>query len=192
MYAQTLRQLMFPSELRIGPPVWPEPLRERLAESIERAIQLSSVTPSAPDPLINYAEQTVEPQEHPSGKPEEPPLSDKSLKFLADVATGIWRMRRNMVPRGTDRMLDARPLEEMRKPFRWLQSTWDTLNERGLEIQDHTGDRYIPGQSLKAIFEAHPDLREDTIIDTIRPTVYFEGKIIQMGEVVVGTPDLAE
>ena len=80
----------------------------------------------------------------------------------------------------------------MRKPFRWLVSTWDTLKECGLEIQDHTGDRYISGQSLKAHFEATPNLHEDTIVDTIKPTIYFDGKIIQMGEVVVGTPDMAE
>ncbi len=79
----------------------------------------------------------------------------------------------------------------MCKLFHWLQDAWDTLEENGLEIQDHTGDRYISGQALKAHFEAAPDLAEDTIIDTIKPTIYLDGRIIQMGEVVVGTPDLA-
>jgi hypothetical protein len=182
---QWLRQFLIPCEFRIARPAWPAQLRERLAVAFEtaaRAVEAAAKTqeeaakrqiklPLAPDPAAPFQER---------------------LKFLADVGTGLWRMRRNMVTPGTSRLLDARPLEEMRKPFRWLVSTWDTLKESGLEIQDHTGDRYISGQSLKAHFEAAPDLHEDTIIDTIKPTIYFDGKIIQMGEVVVGTPDLAE
>lgn len=188
----SLRQILFPREFRITRSAWSLELTERMAKSIEASIRASVAAARAAEAAAKAQEQAARRQL------ESPPIPDISatlqerLKFLADVGTGLWRMRRNMVPPGTSRLLDARPLEEMRKPFRWLVSTWDTLKESGLEIQDHTGDRYISGQSLKAHFETAPDLHEDTIIDTIKPTIYFDGKIIQMGEVVVGTPDLAQ
>jgi hypothetical protein len=125
--------------------------------------------------------------------PPPPPPDNERLMFLADVGTGLWRMRRNMVPTGSARLLEARPMEEVRKPFRWLVSVWDALKENGLEIQDHTGDRYISGQAIKVqAYEPAPGIREETVIDTIKPSIYLDGKIIQMGEVVVGTPDGAE
>jgi hypothetical protein len=102
-------------------------------------------------------------------------------------------MRRNMVPAGTIRLLEARPMEEVRKPFRWLVSVWDALKENGLEIQDHTGDRYLSGQAIKVqAYDPAPELKEETVIDTIKPSIYLNGRMIQIGEVVVGTPDEPE
>jgi len=126
--------------------------------------------------------------------PPPPPSSQYNLKYLADVGTGLWRMRRTMVQADWlklgIKLADAQPKTEMQKAFRWLESAEKRFKEFGLEIQDHNGDKYISGQSLRATFESAPDLYEDTIIDTIYPTIYFDNKQIQMGEVVVGTPDI--
>lgn len=180
----SLHQLLYPREFRIGRPGWPADLSARLAQAIEAAAR------AAQDAAKAREEASLR-QDEPAATAQLQAALQERLKFLADVGTGLWRMRRAMVPPDSGRLLDARPREEMRKPFRWLVSTWDALKESGLEIQDHTGERYISGQSLKAHFEAAPDLAEDTIIDTIKPTIYLDGQIIQMGEVVVGTPDLA-
>jgi len=187
----TLRQFLYPLEFRIHQTAWPTDLVGRLAIAIETAMRAATDAARAAETSAKSQEELNKRALNMPPPPDINATIQERFKFLADVGTGLWRMRRNMVPHGSTRMLDARPLEEMRKPFRWLVSTWDTLKESGLEIQDHTGDRYISGQSLKAHFEAAPNLHEDTIIDTIKP-IYFEGKIIQMGEVVVGTPDLAE
>jgi hypothetical protein len=187
-----LRQFLIPREFRIARPAWSVQLGERVAKAIETAARAAADSARAVEAAAKAQEEAAKRQLELPPAPDINATLQERLKFLADVGTGLWRMRRNMVPPGAGRLLDARPLEEMRKPFRWLVSTWDTLKESGLEIQDHTGDRYISGQSLKAHFEAAPDLHEDTITDTIKPTIYFDGKILQMGEVVVGTPDLAE
>ena len=163
----SIRQFLFPREFRIDRSAYPEEVRELLTRGIEHFLK------NWPPPVVP------------------PPKQDtQRLLFLADVATGLWRMRRNMVPTGSTRLMDARPMEEMRKPFRWLVSVWDALKENGLEIQDHTGDLYDSGQFLKApAFEPTPGLRQDTVIDTIKPSIYLDGKMIQMGEVVVGIPE---
>jgi hypothetical protein len=187
-----LRQLLIPSEFRIARPAWPVELSDRLAKAIETAARAAVDSACAVEAAAKAQEEAAKRRLELPPPPDINATIQERLKFLADVGTGLWRMRRNMVPSDFRNLLDARPLEEMRKPFRWLVSTWDVLKENGLEIQDHRGDRYISGQSLKAHFEAAPDLHEDIIIETIKPTIYFGGKVIQMGEVVVGTPDLAE
>jgi hypothetical protein len=186
------RQLMYPREFRISPSVWPAELSERLGVAVENAARAAAEAARAAEAAATAQEQAAKKQLELPPAPDIKATLQERLKFLADVGTGLWRMRRNMVPPGTTRLIEARPREEMKKPFNWLASTWEVLRENTLEIQDHTGDRYLSGQPLKAHFEAAPDLHEDTIIDTIKPTIYFDGKIIQMGEVVVGTPDLVD
>jgi hypothetical protein len=104
--------------------------------------------------------------------------------FAAAVATGLWRMRNRMVEPGTDR-----PLPELRPLYRHLEATWDALTGAGIEIQSHDGDVADPGLSLSVVaYQPTPGLDRDRIVETIRPTVYFGGRIIQQGEVIVGTP----
>lgn len=190
--ASDFRQLLFHREFRIARPAWPDQLGERLAKAIETAARAIADSARAVEAAAKAQEEAAKVQIDLPPPPDINATLQERLRFLADVGTGLWRMRRSMVSTDFRNLLEARPLEEMRKPFRWLVSTWDVLKESGLEIQDHRGDRYISGQSLKAHFEAAPDLHEDTIIETIKPTIFFDSKIIQMGEVVVGTPDLAE
>jgi hypothetical protein len=170
---QKIRQFLFPREFRIDRSAYPKEVRGLMTGAIQHFLKNwpPPAAPVAPVPAV-------------------PKQDNQRLLFLADVATGLWRMRRNMVPAGSPRLMEARPIEEMRKPFRWLVSVWDALKENGIEIQDHTGDLYDSGQLLKApAFEPVPGLKEETVIDTIKPSIYLDGKMIQMGEVVVGTPE---
>jgi hypothetical protein len=186
-------QLRFHPEFRIAPPAWPPQLSERLTTAIETATRAAADAARAAEAAAQAQEAAAKRQSEAPPVPDLRPKLQEELKLLADTATGLWRIRRNLVPKGPGRLLEKRPVQGMESPFKWVVSTWDMLKEEyGLEIQDHNGDRYISGQAIKAHFEAAPDLHEDTILDTIKPTIYFDGKPIQMGEVVVGTPDLAE
>jgi hypothetical protein len=159
----TLRQLRYPKEFRISPSVWPVDLIdafERLAQVLGRN---GKMTPY-------QAKQESE---------------EQRMRFLADIGTGLWRLRQKMVKSGTDQ-----PLEEMRRAYRHLESTWDALIQGGIEIQDHTGERFDSGMSLQAIaFQPVAGFGYEKVIETIKPTVYYKGRVIQMGEVIVGTPE---
>jgi hypothetical protein len=112
----------------------------------------------------------------------EPSWDDGST---AAVATGLWRMRNKMVQPGTDV-----PLPEVRGLYRHLESTWDALAGAGVEIQSHDGAAADPGLSLSVVaYQPTPGLDRERVIETIRPTVYHHGRIIQQGEVIVGTPE---
>ncbi len=119
---------------------------------------------------------------------ESPNIMKENLSFFADVCTGLWRLRQKMLQMGTDR-----PLEEMRRAYRHLQSVWDALIQAGFEIQEHTGKLFDSGLSLKVIaFQPTPGIGREKVIETIKPSIYYKNESIQMGEVIVGTPEKTE
>jgi len=107
------------------------------------------------------------------------------LRSLAAVATGLWRLQRKMRAPDGDR-----PTEEMRRAYRHLESTWDALAEAGVKIQDHTGMTYDSGLMLKvAAFQPTAGITREKVSETIKPSVYYQGRSIQTGEVIVATPE---
>ncbi|MBC7909901.1 MAG: hypothetical protein H7Y30_05345 [Pyrinomonadaceae bacterium] len=109
------------------------------------------------------------------------------VNLLKEMGTHLWRMRRKMVDPET-----GQPLGEMQRVYRYLESMWDALEQAGVVIRDHTGE-LVPGggiYSLKAIaFEQVPGASREFVIETIKPSIYFQNQMIQMGEVIIGTPE---
>jgi hypothetical protein len=166
-----LRQLTFPREFRISAVEWNEDLLQTLHELV--------------------AQMNKPPQTHddPPPKSDDTP-SPAQVRFLADVATGLWRLRQRMVDPAT-----GRPPEEMRRAYRHFESVWDALSQAGFFIRDHTGEPVPEGgvYALKAIaYQPTPGLSKEKVIDTVKPSIYYRNGIIQMGEVIVGTPENKE
>jgi hypothetical protein len=157
----TCRQWLFPVEFRIAPEVWP-------AELIATLDQLTRV----------MADQTSTPK-------TDPEEEKKQARMFADVCTGLWRSRQKMMQPGTDR-----PLEEMQKVYRHFEAAWDALKQAGVDVRDHLGEQYFYGSDLDvAAFEPRPGINRETIVDTIKPTIIWNGRLIQVGQVIVGTPE---
>jgi hypothetical protein len=109
-------------------------------------------------------------------------------RLLIDLGTSLWRLGQKMTEPGTER-----PLAEMRKAYRYWQSTWDSLVEAGVEIQDHTGQSFDSGMPLiPLLFQPTPGLERERILETVKPSIYFKGTRIQVGEVIVGKPENPE
>lgn len=154
-----IRQLYFPREFRIAAVPWPANMGQLLAE----LIRLTEV----------------------AGEPQATLPAEQDPRLFADIGTGLWRLRQKLVKPGT-----TQPLDEMRRPYRHLESVWDALAQAGVEIQDHTDKPFDSGMSLKVVsFQPTPGLERERVIETIKPTIYFKGKSIQMGEVIVGIPE---
>ncbi|HOJ60363.1 MAG TPA: hypothetical protein PK878_08745 [bacterium] len=104
------------------------------------------------------------------------------LRYLVETSNGLWRIENRL-------STIADPSKEIRSALRFLESTRDALRQAGIEFRGHTGERITGGEALKIVtFEPRADLHHDQVIETIKPTIYYKGKIIQMGEVVVGQP----
>ena len=122
----------------------------------------------------------------PAVPPAESNAFSPSPKFVADLATQLWRMRRMIFDPDS-----GMPHEEMERVSRPFESAWDAFGREKIEIFDHTDDIFHSGMALTVLaFEPTPGLERETIKETLRPTVRFGNELIQQGEVIVGTPEV--
>lgn len=114
-----------------------------------------------------------------------PSLESAALRaFLRDVGTSLWRMTRKMVPEGS-----TEPLDEMSSVYRYVESMWEAMREMGVQVQDHTNEPFDSGMPLVSLaFQPTAGLKRETILETIKPSIYLGQERIQTGEVIVGTP----
>ena len=107
------------------------------------------------------------------------------LTSFADLGCAAWKLRQKIFDKVT-----GEPKEELRHLARHITVICERLSELGLQVQDHTGNAFDSGQSLEVLaFQPTRGISRETVIETVRPTVYFSGKRILMGQVIVGTPD---
>lgn len=122
------------------------------------------------------------PAPEPESMPAQPDLDDGTV---ADLATNMWRVLKRFSSNG-----DGEVSKAQRMATRNLTAMSDRLNDAGVRVQDHDGIPWDPGLSLKAIaYEPRPNLERETVVETVRPTVYRGGQCIQIGHVIVGVPE---
>lgn len=165
--ASAFRQWRFPREFRIAPATCPSEFQTILKE------------------LIRASEQTLLQR---GGEKRETDSTSRALtRFLAEVGTNLWRLRLKMLQTGSDQ-----PLEDMRRPYRHVESMWDTLTQEGVDIHDHTGELVPEGgdYGLKVLaYQPMPGVGREIVLETIKPSIRYRNQTIQMGEVIVATPD---
>lgn len=160
---QHLRQLAFPPEFRIHalPPEPPPTAAEAAAAPLAEASERDHE-------LVRLQRE-----------------EERQLKLLADLATSLWRLRGRMLEPET-----GLPKDAFRREYRHVEAMWDALAQAGMEVQDHTGAPYDVGMSLKVLtFQPAPGVPRERVQETLKPSLYWQGRSIQMGEVIVETPE---
>lgn len=113
------------------------------------------------------------------GQPNE--RRDEDGAMVARVAVSLWRARQKLSSPG-----EAELLGDL---GRLVDSAWDVLLQAGVEVTDHVGERVTGGEAFHVLaYEPAPGLLRDQVIETVRPTVYFRGALVQAGQVIVGKP----
>jgi len=111
-------------------------------------------------------------------------MQNSFIQALTTIATNVWRARNKMVDSES-----GEAKEEMKRVYRYVEAVFDALNQIGIEVRDLQGRAYDSGMALKVIsFEPTPGLSKEEITETIKPTITLQGQLVQMGEVIVGTP----
>lgn len=105
-------------------------------------------------------------------------LSDATL---ADIGTVAWRLRQK---------LGQHP--EVGRPIsRQVEELWDTLKRAGLDVRDHT-DQSLPSGGAYGLrvlaYQPTAGLKVEVVLETIKPSVFYQGRLLQMGQVIVGVP----
>lgn len=157
-----LRQWRQPREFRIRSSAWPTDVQ------------------SAFDDLARALPKAIGAR---PGSGEAPPDTGLETEHIADLATNLWRL--------SDRMMSSAD-GSSRVAQRHLKAAWNDLKQAGVEVQDHLDEPFDSGLALKVVeFQPMADIDRERVIQTHRPSVYLNGKVIQMGEVIVGTPKAA-
>jgi hypothetical protein len=156
-----VRQWKHPAEFRIGEPTWPGEIAEKLCEVLKR----QSSEPRRPTAVNGLVDEQI-----------------------VAIGTRLWRLHSEMMRRSEE----ARQANALRYAYRYLEALWEQLAEAGVEIRDHTGEA-VPKTGiylLKTIaHQPMSGIKHHRVIETLKPTIYFNKKILQVGEVIVGTPE---
>jgi hypothetical protein len=106
------------------------------------------------------------------------------VRSVANIATNIWKAKVKMLDAASGEVR-----EEMKRVYRHIEAALESMHEMDVEVKDHTGDAFDYGLPLKVI-TAQPTrgITKESIIETIKPTIYWQQHLIQIGEVVIATP----
>ncbi|MFB6718742.1 hypothetical protein ACFCV3_01200 [Kribbella sp. NPDC056345] len=112
-------------------------------------------------------------------EPASEPAED--TKALAEAATSLWRAQRKLTQAGRS--------AENRQTGRYLRTCAEALAAAGLVVQEHDGTTFNAGRALDVlVYQDDPVVTEETIVETVRPSVYYHDRQIQRGEVIVARP----
>ena len=165
------RQWKHPREFRVAPERLSADQCERIADHLAVLDAALADLSAAREAAASTASATT-------------PVDEFDTSRLAEAATGVWKAERKL-----ERQDDA-AAKISRQIGRGVRTARRALQEGiELKVQDHDGDDFDPGLSLKVLsFEDDPALTREVVLETFLPSVYFRGRLIQMGEVVVGRP----
>ena len=125
------------------------------------------------------------PQSAAAPAPTPSPSPDEEIgSFLCRLATHLWRAKSKMLDPG-----NGAPRDDMKRVYRHIEGALDSLTQSGIVIQDWLNQPYDVGLPVKVLsYQPTAGLPRDTILETLRPAVIWNGRMLQLGEVIVGTP----
>lgn len=104
---------------------------------------------------------------------------------VAALATNLWRAQTRMVDPKT-----GQPREETRRLYRHIEGAVEALTAMGVRLSDWLDQPYDAGLPVKVLsFQPTPELTRDTVIEAVRPAVFWQDRLLQVGEVIVGIPE---
>ena len=165
-WVRDLRQRFYPPAFRIAAGVTKgaNEIETSLAE-IQAALE--ALAANTATPVVSHVSQATDDE-----------------KFMADLATRLWRIREKMLDPGT-----GQPLKSVERSYRHLERLIAELEDKGIRIEDKTGDPYDPGMAVKVVSsEPTEGILRELVKETVEPAVYREDRLIQPAQIVVGTP----
>lgn len=99
--------------------------------------------------------------------------------FICTIANNTWRLQKKLGQQ-VESATWGRPVAGL----------LDALSSFGVCIKDHTGEPYDTGMAVNVIaWEPQPKVANEVIIETIKPSIRWNGKLLQWGDVIVCSPD---
>lgn len=113
------------------------------------------------------------------------PASAESQRWaeplVARLAAETWRLRRRL-GRAEEQGVADDALRPLRDSISRLE---DVFAEFKVQTIEHEGESYDPGLQVEVLHAREGD-GPTVIIETIRPTIVLDGRVLQHGQVVIG------
>lgn len=169
----------------------PRFVREKKARGAAPKLHLQSGGSDPQDqvPAVQSVPETMPSSSSPSWSAVAPPTQQAFdvMNFMAKflpVVDSLWKAEL--------RWSKADPSEQggsLKHLGRNLQAGLDALHSAGFEIKDHTNERYVEGSRVEVLaFQPVPGIANPTVIETLKPTVYFMDRLLRRGQIIVGKP----
>jgi len=105
--------------------------------------------------------------------------------MMVKIANNAWKLRTRMTAGE-----DGKIKEDWMRLCRHVDAILANLGDVGMEVKDRTGEPFDYGLPEKVIAShPRPGTTKESVIETLKPTIYFNNQIIQTGEVVIATPE---
>lgn len=165
-----IRQWCYPQEFRINRP--PRGLLENDDNAVLRSLSKVINTLSVDASIAGI-------------QPSRSAADDE--QFISELATRLWRLRKCLQQAGSQE-----PTDGVERGYRHLERLFTRLEHLGIRVVDRTGEFYDPGMSLKVVSsEPMNGIGREIIKETIAPAIYRGENLIQVPQVVVGVPSMA-
>ncbi len=127
-------------------------------------------------------QRTVRLAKDPNGFVRNVERSQWSEPLVVRLAEEIWRLEKRIERAEAIGRADKGELRSLRDSANRMR---DALIEREVETIDHTGQAYDSGLQLE-VLDARGDGPDLVIIETIRPTILHQRRVLRQGQVVIG------
>lgn len=147
----------------------------QIPSAAELADNLSNVLPPDQDPERSSAERSS--------------AESTLTKALVANANQAWRIATTVVDSETGEPKgEVRP-QDIRKIAKAVESLMETFEGLGLRIIDRLGEPFNAGLPDQVVTEEPREgITKEQIIRTIRPTIVWNGTMVQRGEVDIAVP----
>jgi hypothetical protein len=116
-------------------------------------------------------------------------LEEVLMHFVPSIAFDIWRLRRRMIDPATLHSASPQPLEPFDQVYHYIESLWKALGRAGVEVHDYDGEAYDPRVAWRVgVVGAKAGISRQQVEITIEPSVFYNGRMIHLGKVIVATP----
>lgn len=106
------------------------------------------------------------------------------LQLLLDLAEEVWKLDK-YIARAT---AAGETIARTQLPA-IARSLTHSLDKAEVRSVSHDGETWVSGMVLRSLdFVPSPGLLSETIVETIRPSILFKGRIARVGQVIVGSP----
>jgi len=106
-------------------------------------------------------------------------------KMIAMVATNAWKLKMMMTD-GKEGVVK----EECKRFYRPIEAILDSLDAIGIKIIDRTGETFDYGLPEKVTANhPTPNISKEYVIETQKPTITLNDQYLQVGEVIIATPE---